>query len=171
MHCRKIREWLIKQPETISKNQKNKLTAHLRTCEKCRLASQYLAHLEKEIQTAKETGIPLKITENIWQNVRHGIETKLKSVKQKTSSLRSRRRPLIVWGIPSIVGVGLLILVLLTKPWYETSSNESFDPSPIDVVIESAEIDGQNALISIFEVKNPDMTFIWLYKSETDNGG
>lgn len=171
MHCRKIREWLVKEPESLSGHQREELSNHLKTCDKCNLAFQHLANLKNEIRRAKETSVPQELIQDIWQNVRLNIEKEPILVKPKFRSLQFRRHPLAAWGIPSFAVLCILFIFLLIKPWNALSPENDLKPTSLDVAIESAQINGKPAQISIFEIRNPDMTFIWLDKNETNNGG
>lgn len=166
MHCRKIREWLVKEPESLSGHQREELSNHLKTCDKCDLAFQNLAHLKNEIRRAKETSVPQELILDIWHNVRLNIEKEPISVKPKF-----RSHSIAAWGIPSFAVLCILFIFLLIKPWNALSPENDLKPPSLDVAIESAQIDGKSAQISIFEIKDPEMTFIWLDKNETDNGG
>jgi len=169
LRCKKIQKWLVKEPQVLSNWKKNQINLHLKTCKKCRFISQKLSDLANELRSAKEESVPSEITEKIWQEVRTRIKDEPKS--EKIRRIRSERHPSIAWGIPSFALVCLLLIFLMLKPWTFWSPENDFNPSSIDVAIESAEIDGKNAQISIFEMSDPDMTFIWLEKTEVQNGG
>lgn len=169
MHCKKIRKWLLKEPQVLPNWKKNQIDLHLKTCKKCRFVSQKLSDLANELRAAKEESVPSEVTEKIWQEVRTRIKDEPKS--EKILRIRFERHPSIAWVIPSFAVVCLLLIFLMLKPWTFWAPENDFGPSSIDVAIESAEIDGQNAQISIFEMNNPDMTFIWLEKTEVHNGG
>lgn len=171
MHCRKIRKWLVKEPDTLSGYQREALSTHLKTCDQCNLASRYLVQLKDEIQRTKETSIPQELIQDIWQNVRLNIEKEPISTKSTSRNLQYRRHSLSAWGIPSFAVLCILLIFLLLEPWNALSPEDDLKSSSLNVTIESAQIDGRPAQISIFEIKNPDMTFIWLDKNETDNGG
>ncbi len=171
MNCSKARKWLIKKSKSISHAQRAKLDRHIEMCDTCQQVSRSLDKLEEGIHSAKWLTVPNETTQDMWQHVSLHLKTESESKQHQTPTTRSYRTPWVSWGVPSFAAVCILCLFLLTKPWRFLASNEKHVSSSLDVTIESAQIDGKAAQISIFEIKNPEMTFIWLDRVTSDNGG
>jgi hypothetical protein len=173
MKCKKARKWLMSESSALTHAQRVKLDQHVQNCEPCRLASRLLDDLQREIQSAKRIGVPQDMTRDIWQNVRLNIDIDPKSKHDigKARVYKPRKTSNLAWGIPALAAVCFLFLMLWIKPLKILWPNKGLVPSTLDVTIESAQIDGQAAQISIFEIKDPEMTFIWLDRVVNDNGG
>ena len=171
MRCRKSQKWLLKDPEALSHIERDLLTEHIKTCDKCRATSRHLCRLADELQDAEAILIPPRVAEHLWLTVRRQIEDGREMIERKAQSRRMQSRRILSWAIPSFSAVCILFVLLMTKPWSVSPSGENPNSASVDVAVESAEIDGQSAQISIFEMHDPDMIFIWLDKNETLNGG
>ena len=82
------------------------------------------------------------------------------SVCEKSYSVKSGMDiNVFAWGLSAIAAAGICLVLVFIKPIRKQANNST---PPLGIIIESAQIDGQDASISIFESDEPKMTFIWL---------
>ncbi len=160
MHCRKIKKWLLKNPESLSSLQHKRLDDHIKNCKKCAEEYKALSDMKELLPDLKNQSIPSRVTENFWGNIHASIQSDVvpgaSHPRRNTTQGNSWRS----WAIPSLAGLCILLIFLL-KPWGPAIKiNQAGDT--IGITIESAEIDGQTANIAVFEMTDPNMTFIWL---------
>ena len=151
MRCQTIRKWLSKDPEDLTPQQKDQLTAHLKSCKECSRIDQRLEGLAKALQSFREEKIPPKLTEDLWPSIHDRIRVERKPTKEKSPSARPKIRPAFAWGISSLTILSLLLWMTWTQPWKYPSTEMDTHLASIDVVVESAQIDGEDAQIAVFE--------------------
>ena len=73
MQCRKLQKWLTMEPDTLSESQRNRLFAHLKTCEKCNRGYHHITHLTETIQILKNQKVPNHVADRFWESVHSEI--------------------------------------------------------------------------------------------------
>ena len=160
MNCRKYRNMLIRGTENIPAQQRERLCRHLRICETCRMRAERLESLAGKIRDSRHVAIPMHACMDLWESIRPGLKD-VKSIGPVRPPLYKYRIRLAL-GIPSLAVLTLLVWFSVNRL---TSNRRDLRPVPAaesNVAIESATLNGKEAIISIFEINNPSMTFIWL---------
>jgi anti-sigma factor RsiW len=151
---------LIRGVENLPAAQKKRLLRHLHACETCRLRAERLERLSEQIEVARHTTVPESARQNLWKDIQPGLK---KMEPPHPVRLREHKHRIrLAWAVPSLAALTLLV-------WFSVNRFTSGQPdvhtvpmAESDVAIESATIDGREAVISIFKTNNPRMTFIWL---------
>ena len=164
MRCHTIRTWLIREPETLSERQKRQITGHLDACEKCKHASEHILRLNRAVERFRRETIPHHIATGLWENVKNELVEEVQTTVPSRIPSKRVSRPVWSWAIPSLAAFCVVVFVALFRIWQTSSRATRFDSAALDIAVYSAEIDGQNAQVSIFHTDNPEMTFIWLDK-------
>ena len=164
MRCNKIRAWIIREPETLSERQKSRLARHLDACEECKHASEHIVRLNRAVELSRRVNIPRHITTGLWENVKEKIAEELQTKARTRVPSKRVSRLSWSWAIPSLAVVCVIVFLALFRPWQTSSRITRIDSGVFDIAVYSAEIDGQDAQVSIFHTDNPEMTFIWLDK-------
>lgn len=128
-----------------------------------------MGELDGAIEDEVNRAVPDSARSGIWEKVRVRIEGKKPAHGKTTIFGGNRPRQALTWGIPSLAAVSLLVIFIVNALNDPAKSGISTVQSRVNV--ESAQIEGQDAEVSIFESTDPEMTFIWLNKPESINGG
>ena len=170
MNCKKIKMYLIRDSKTLSKRQLKTMEKHLQHCRECQHLAHRLANLSDSLKKLRNIQAPSHIHDDLWKNVRNRLIQELHPAREYPLKKWCSFRWKVSWGIPVTAAVCTIILIMIFKPWTQLSKTNGQNHS-LAVTIESVEIDNREANVSVFEIQNPDMTFIWLEKSDNSNGG
>lgn len=168
MNCRLAKKWLIRGTDHLTPEEMHRLDAHLKACFRCKEKAESTQMLEQSIQTFRKDSVPDEIIENFDIQVMAQLER----IRHSPGIRRSRvvaRQPRWAWAIPAISIVFVISILIGTRTWRDNRSPEA--SLLTDTAIHSAQIDGKDAQISIFEINDPQMTFIWLESPNSENGG
>ena len=164
MQCHKIRTWIIREPETLSERQKRRIARHLDACKECKQASEQILQLNRAVERSRRETIPRHIATGLWENVKDQLGEESQTTVPSRISSKRVSRPVWSWAIPSPAAVCVIVFLALLRSWQTSSHVMRIDSAAFDIAVYSAEIDGQDAQVSIFHTDNPKMTFIWLDK-------
>lgn len=170
LNCKKIKTYLIRDSKTLSKRQQKIMEKHLQHCRECQYSAHHLANLSDSLKKLKNIQAPSHMLDDLWKNVRNRLIQELHPAKEYPLKKWYDFRRKVSWGIPVTAAVCTIILIMIFKPWTQLSKPNAQNHY-LAVTIESVEIDNREADVSVFEIQNPDMTFIWLEKSDNSNGG
>jgi hypothetical protein len=136
---------------------------HIQECARCRQKYEQQVRFNQAISASQHRKVPNHITDGFWDSVRAEIVVESSEVTAVHLPKRCWR-PALIWGIPSFAAACLIafFIFMKTQPFPERRSYT--DSTLLDVAVYSAQIDGQDAQVSIFHTSNPEMTFVWLDK-------
>lgn len=167
MRCRQYRRRLKQEILSHTDSLPETMVEHVSQCQSCRNATHAAWNLDNTIRAQQNLDPPIEVTEGFWEAVRRGIASTPSSPVSRPAGIKAIFTPRPAWIYQGIaVAVAVMIGIIIIKPIL------IHKPSPpLTVSIESATIDGNPANISIFQLKEPEMTFIWLDSQEQENGG
>ena len=163
MHCRKVKKLMTQDRDSLNEAQNNQMMKHIEHCPKCREKYERLDHFDDALIASKIQKIPQGISEGLWESVRKELTAEPSRIPANQHPKKHRPRPALIWGIPSIATACIIILII----WFRflpsvQNEQQSDEIGLLNVAIYSAQIDGKDAQVSIFQTNDPEMTFVWL---------
>lgn len=166
--CRRVRAWSVQDPARCGTDRIRKIQDHSRVCPACRRFVEESRRVDEDIHRAKQIHVPDHLLPEFWEEVHRKISTPPETTRKHGKPITFSGRPILVWGIPSVVLACILFFLFLLPNRHPVHLEEG---SAIFVSVHSATIEGRDARISIFETEDPEMTFLWLETDESINGG
>ena len=137
------------------------IDSHIANCEKCARDDHAVTSLQDLLKSLQSEPVPSQITNSFWNDIHDKIQMNSPHQSIFNGKTDKRKHQWLTWGVPSFAIVCVFVCILLLRPWGSALHQDGHFNS-FHVMIESAEIDGHTANISVFETADPEMTFIWL---------